>query len=176
MPPTEERAPTIRIVVLMGVSGCGKTTVGTRLARALDWAFLDGDDFHPPENVRKMAAGTPLDDEDRWPWLRAIRAEIDRRVAADQPAVIACSALKAAYREVLGRGASLRWVHLHGTFEQIAERLGRRQGHFMPPELLRSQFETLEAPDEAFVVDVQHPPDTLVDQIVHQFWPDDVRI
>lgn len=140
-------------VVVMGVSGCGKSTVGALLAAALHTEFLDGDSLHPVPNVKKMAAGIPLNDADRRPWLE----EIGRRFAAagEQSLVIACSALKRSYRELIRTGAAdVRFVHLHGTAELLGARMAARPGHFMPPSLLESQLQTLEPlqPDEAGVV------------------------
>jgi gluconokinase len=156
------------VIVLMGVSGSGKTTVGTRLADALGWAFADADDFHPPANVEKMRRGEPLTDEDRWPWLRAIREHIRNRLADEEPAVVTCSALKGSYREALlddVDGAEL--VYLRGSYDLIRERLEARTDHFFDAEMLDSQFEALEPPssDEALVVDVDASPDAIVDTI-----------
>jgi gluconokinase len=156
------------VIVLMGVSGSGKTTVGTQLADRLGWTFADGDDFHPPANVEKMSRGEPLTDADRWPWLRAVRDFIAERLAADAPAVVACSALKAAYREVLlegNDGAEL--VYLRGEYDLIRDRMEARSDHFFDAELLDSQFEALEPPgaEEAYVVDVDASPDAIVDTI-----------
>jgi gluconokinase len=155
--------PPVTVVVVMGVSGSGKTTVGRRLAGELGWEFFDGDDLHPPENVRKMASGVPLDDGDREPWLRQIRALVDRRCKSDQPAVVACSALKRRYREVLlGGTAGVALVYLRGSREILAERLRGRSGHFMPPGLLDSQLDALEEPRQALTVDVSLSPSEIV--------------
>src|SRR6266480_2377405 len=130
-------------LVVMGVSGSGKSTIADHLARRLGWRYEDGDRFHPTSNVAKMSAGHPLTDEDRWPWLQAIADEIDRLAAAGERAVIACSALKRAYRDVLVHGREdVRIVFLDGTRDLIAARLAARQGHFMPPGLLASQLRT----------------------------------
>ena len=149
-------------VVVMGVSGCGKSTLGRHLAEALGWPFLEGDRFHPRANVEKMAAHVPLTDADRRPWLKALAAEIARDEAAGRSSVVACSALKRAYRDVLREGAPrVRFVHMHGDFAVLAKRLAARKGHFFPADLLRSQFETLEmlAPGEdGCVVDVALSP------------------
>ena len=154
------------ILVVMGVAGSGKTTIAAVLAEHLGWRLLEGDTFHPPANVAKMAAGTPLTDDDRWPWLRAIAAEIDAIRATDQAAVVACSALKKAYRDVLiGDRHDVRLVYLCGDRNLIGERLAARKGHFMPAALLDSQFATLEepGPDETpIVVSVDADPDTIV--------------
>ena len=134
-------------LVVMGVSGSGKSTIADHLAGRLGWRYEDGDRFHPASNVAKMSAGHPLTDEDRWPWLQAIADEIDRLSAAGERAVIACSALKRAYRDILVHGRDdVRIVFLDGTQDLIAARLAARKGHFMPPGLLASQFKTLERP------------------------------
>ena len=159
-------------LIVMGVSGAGKTTIAEALARRLGWRCEDGDKFHPASNVAKMSAGQPLTDEDRWPWLKAIADEIDRLCGKQQRAVIACSALRRAYREVLvhGRG-DVRIVFLDGSQELIAARLAARKGHFMPPGLLDSQFRTLErpTPDEgAVTVPIDATVERIVDNIVSQ--------
>jgi gluconokinase len=160
------RVPRPVVVLLMGVCGCGKTTVGRRLAGALGWPFRDADDLHPPANVAKMASGRPLDDGDRRPWLAAVRAEIDRLLAAGGGGVVACSALKRAYRAALGAGRpGVRLVHLTGEPELLAGRLRRRRGHFMPPELLASQLATLEPPARALVIDIAPPAAELARRI-----------
>jgi carbohydrate kinase (thermoresistant glucokinase family) len=133
-------------LVVMGVAGCGKTTVAERLAAELGWAFAEGDAYHPPANVAKMSAGLPLDDDDRGPWLEALAGWIAAREAKGRSSIVACSALRRAYRDILRGGAPLvRFVHLHGDFDLLAARIGAREGHFFPPELLASQFEALEA-------------------------------
>jgi gluconokinase len=143
------------ITVLMGVSGCGKTTVGRLLCERLGWRFLDADDFHPPANVAKMRSGTPLDDEDRWPWLDLLNRLLREEHSSGGSCVLACSALKQKYRDRLAAGLpAVRWVHLAGTQELIAARLQARRGHYMPPTLLQSQFAALEPPAEALVIDV----------------------
>jgi len=134
-------------LIVMGVSGSGKSTIADSLAKRLGWTFEDGDRFHPASNVAKMSAGHPLTDEDRWPWLQAIATEIDRVCKAGGHVVIACSALKRAYRDVLVHGrCDVRIIYLDGTQSLIADRLARRKGHFMPAGLLQSQFKTLEPP------------------------------
>ena len=157
-------------LVVMGVSGSGKTTVARKLAERLHWTFEDGDRFHPKSNVEKMSAGQPLTDDDRWPWLNAIADEIERVCKAGDRAVIACSALKRTYRDVLLRCRDdVRIVFLNGTQQLIAHRLALRKDHFMPPGLLDSQFSTLEppGPDENPIdVSIDAPVDTIVDDIV----------
>jgi len=145
------------IVVLMGVSGSGKTVVGQALAADLGWPFFDGDDFHPPANVAKMAAGTPLTDADRWPWLDRLAAEMAAVNARGANAVLACSALKQAYRDRLDRAGNVRVVHLKGDEATIAARLAGRSHRYMPATLLASQFATLEEPAGAVVVDIRDP-------------------
>ena len=157
-------------LVVMGVSGSGKTTVASKLAERLHWTFEDGDKFHPKSNVEKMSAGQPLTDEDRWPWLNAIADEIERICTARGHLVIACSALKRTYRDVLLRGRDdVRIVFLNGTQQLIANRLAARKGHFMPPGLLDSQFKTLEPPgpdENAIDVSIDASVDAIVDDIV----------
>jgi len=151
------------IVVVMGVSGAGKTTIGGALARRLGWRFIDADDYHPPENVAKMAAGTPLEDEDRWPWLD----ELNRMLKKQGNAVVACSALKEAYRERLTDGLSnLRIVYLHGTLELIRSRMKARPHRYMPASLLDSQFAALEPPARAIAIDVAAEPASCVAHIL----------
>ncbi len=137
-----------RVWLIMGVCGCGKTAVGEALAASLGATFVDADDLHPPENKAKMSAKIPLNDDDRRPWLEKLRREVIDVTPAGSITVLACSALKRAYRSMLMSGLpDVRLVHLHGSFELISSRLAERRGHFMPPDLLRSQFATLEAPD-----------------------------
>ena len=159
-------------LVVMGVSGSGKSTIADILAERIGWTFEDGDKFHPASNVAKMHAGHPLTDDDRWPWLRAIAAEIDRVSRAGGHVVIACSALKRAYRDILVHGRrDVRIVYLNGTQQLIADRLGKRTGHFMPADLLPSQFRTLEPPgsdENPVTVSIDAPVEAVVDDIVRQ--------
>ena len=152
----------------MGVAGSGKTTVGSALAAALGWRFVDADEHHTPESVAKMARGEPLTDADRWPWLDRLRAIIVAALAADEPLVVACSALKAVYRARLvgGDAQRVRFVHLTGTPDVLRARLEGRAGHFMKPGMLASQLATLEPPADALTLDVAQPTATLVDETV----------
>jgi gluconokinase len=159
-------------LVVMGVSGSGKSTIADGLADRLGWTYEDGDRFHPASNVAKMSAGQPLTDQDRWPWLLAIAEEIDRVCAAGESAVIACSALKRTYRDILVHERNdVRIIYLKGTPDLIASRLAQRKGHFMPPGLLASQFRTLEPPGESenpVTVSIDASVDAIVDDIIRQ--------
>jgi len=159
-------------LIVMGVSGSGKSTIAEQLAQRLGWTYEDGDKFHPASNVAKMSAGHPLTDEDRWPWLQAIADEVDRVCKARDHAVIACSALKRSYRDVLVHGRrDVRIVYLNGTQELIADRLAQRKGHFMPPGLLASQFKTLEPPsadENPVIVSIDASVGEIVDDTVSQ--------
>jgi len=155
------------ILVMMGVSGSGKTTIGKVLAERLGWTFVEGDDYHPPANTAKMHAGIPLTDEDRAPWLAALRDRIDQARARHENLVLTCSALKHAYQDYLQRDLdSIEYVYLQGSESLIRDRLANRKGHFMNPNLLHSQFEALEPPEDAIRVDVGPPPDVVVDEII----------
>ncbi len=154
------------VVLVMGVSGVGKTTIGRQLASELGWPFFEGDDLHPPENVRKMASGVPLDDADREPWLQAIRGVIERHLRQNQPAVITCSALKRDYRDLLiGDDSGVLVVYLKVDRELLTARMRKRRDHFMPPSLLDSQLATLEEPRRALVLDGSRSPADLVSSI-----------
>jgi gluconokinase len=153
------------IVILMGVSGSGKSTIGEPLAERLGLPFFDADEFHPPENVAKMAAGTPLTDADRWPWLSLLNGKLKD----EKNAVLACSALKQSYRDALAQGlADCRFVHLRGSLELIRARLAERKHRYMPASLLESQFATLEPPAAALTVDIAQPPERCVEQIIEK--------
>jgi gluconokinase len=154
------------VVIVMGVSGVGKTTIGVALAAALGWRFLDADDFHPPDNIEKMRAGVPLTDADRAPWLYSLRELITGALARGEDLVLACSALRAAYRERLTVDpARQHWVYLHLSPELLQQRLFQRKGHYMPVSLLASQLATLEQPAGALTVDATPPPEAVVASI-----------
>jgi gluconokinase len=157
------------IILVMGVSGSGKTTIGKRLAESLGYHFADADDYHPASNKEKMHSGIPLTDADRVPWLAILRKMIDQWRGRSENAVLACSALKQSYREQLGFGedhpADMKLVYLKGSPETLRDRLGHRAGHFMNPALLQSQFDTLEEPQNAIVVDVSGTPEEIVSKI-----------
>ncbi|HWT33863.1 MAG TPA: gluconokinase [Microbacterium sp.] len=156
------------VIVVMGVSGSGKSTAAGLLAERLGWEMQEGDDLHPRANVEKMAAGHPLTDEDRWPWLSLIADWIDVHLAEGTGGVITCSALKRRYRDVLAR-PGVAFAHIAGTRDVVSGRIGGREGHFMPASLLASQYEALEPlqPDEnGVVIDANQPPQAEVDEIV----------
>ncbi|HET7288947.1 MAG TPA: gluconokinase [Thermodesulfobacteriota bacterium] len=154
------------VLIIMGVSGAGKTTVGRVLARKLGWNFFDADDLHSEKNKEKLKNGIPLTDEDRLPWLGALRGLI---WGLDAPSVIACSALKKSYRDKLaGSGRDVRFVYLGGDKELIRGRLERRKGHFAGAGILESQLETLEEPDDALREDIRHDPETIADDVIRR--------
>lgn len=156
-----------RFVIVMGVAGSGKTTVGEALAQHLGWNFYDADAFHPAENIAKMANGTPLDDADRAPWLAALHALISTSLRENRPAVLACSALKASYRQQLLTGdEEMQLVYLKGSYALIWSRISRRKDHYMKPQMLQSQFESLEEPADALTFDVSLPVDEIVERII----------
>lgn len=154
------------VIVLMGVSGSGKTTVGRLLAHALGVQFMDADDYHPIENKQKMQAGIALDDVDRLPWLRRLNTLCLEHRGGKM--VLACSALKESYRQILEENNPIKWVFLNGNFDQILKRLESRSGHYMPPSLLSSQFNDLEPPKEALIVDINQTPERQVKHILSQ--------
>jgi gluconokinase len=156
------------IVVVFGVSGAGKTTIGKLLARQLGWRFLEADDFHPPENINKMRSGHPLTDEDRWPWLDCLHKQIEQLVFAGENAVLACSALKRAYRDRLRVTDQVEFVFLRGDYALVEKQLRTRHRHFMNPDLLQSQFDDLEEPqadEHALTVALGRTPEEILDEI-----------
>jgi len=156
-----------RFFIVMGVSGCGKTSVGEALAKELGWDFYDADDFHPPENVAKMASGIPLNDSDRAPWLATLHDLISSSLKADRPGVLACSALKERYRkQLLDGNEGVRIVYLKGTYELIWSRMSARKDHYMKPQMLQSQFDALEEPTDALTVDISVSVDEIVQKII----------
>ena len=156
-----------RFIILMGVCGCGKTTIGRDLAARLGWSFHDADDFHPPENIARMASGQPLTDEHRAGWLAALAAMIRAELDAGRSGVLACSALKQRYRDTLTVDAArVRFIHLSGSRALIAARMAARTDHFMKPGMLESQFATLEVPTDALTFDIARAPDEIVQSIL----------
>jgi gluconokinase len=153
------------IVIVMGVVGAGKTTVGRLLAEQLGWEFADADDFHPLPNVEKIRRGIALSDADRQPWLASLRAAIEHWIAGKRDVVLACSALKLSYRRELEAGPEIRFVYLKGSAELIAERLRSRQGHFAGEQILASQFADLEEPEAAITVEIGSTPEQIVAEI-----------
>lgn len=152
-----------RHLVVMGVCGVGKTTIGLALAELYGLPFIEGDDFHPPENIAKMKSGTPLNDGDRWPWLHQLNHQL---IAAEQGAVLACSALKHSYRKILNRSLEeVVFIHLTGSPALVEQRLRSRENHFMPTQLIASQFQTLEPPLDAITLDIADPPELLIQEI-----------
>ena len=154
-----------RVVVLMGVTGSGKTTIGRLLSQELRWKYYDADDFHPSANVEKMRSGIPLNDDDRKPWLETLRDLISQCLERGENAVLACSALKESYREFLVLNERVRLIYLKGNRELIKERLAARRGHYMNPALLDSQLETLEEPKGGYKIDISLSPDEIVKTI-----------
>ena len=156
------------IVLLMGPAGSGKTTVGELLAAQLSWGFADGDDFHPPANIAKMSQGIPLTDEDRLPWLQSIRGAMQQWQAQGKSVVVACSALKRSYRELLGIGPNakdIKLVYLKGAYELLLERLHSRAGHYMKEQMLASQLADLEEPTDAITIEISKSPERIVSEI-----------
>ena len=162
------------MVLIMGVTGAGKSTIGRGLAERFGWVFLEADDFHSPENKAKMHRGEPFTDADRIPWLDAIHAELVRQANAGESVVVGCSALRETYRRRLTAGLEVKLVYLKGSQELIAERLRARAGHFAGESILADQFAVLEEPREAFVADVADPPDVMIDKIAGHVLVDDV--
>jgi gluconokinase len=156
-----------KFFILMGVSGCGKTTIGKALAARLGWDFYDADDFHPAENITKMASGVPLNDDDRMPWLTSLHDLITSCLKESRPGVLACSALKEGYRQLLlADNQGVKIVFLKGDFDLIWSRMLARPGHYMKPEMLKSQFEALDEPSNGLIIDVSRSVDEIVNQIL----------
>jgi gluconokinase len=152
----------------MGVTGAGKTTIGTLLARQMGWQFMDADSFHPPANIEKMACGVPLTDRDREPWLAAIHSALLECAARNRDVVLACSALKQNYRETLASGLDLRICYIKGTYEEMKARLASRKGHFAGEAILAGQFSDLEEPLDALVLPLNQPPEEIVRYVIRQ--------
>lgn len=156
-----------RFLIVMGVSGCGKSSVGKALAQSLGWDFYDADDFHPPQNVAKMAGGIPLDDSDRAPWLALLNELISSSLKEDKPGVLACSALKERYRQQLMDGNDgVQIVYLKGSYDLIWSRMEKRTDHYMKPHMLKSQFDALEEPTNALTIDTSVSVDDIVKEIL----------
>ena len=160
--------PLFNILIVMGVSGCGKTTIAARLAEKLGWTFIESDNNHSEAHIRKMASGVPLTDADRQPWLETLHDLLADLSSKDQPAILACSALKEKYRQTLTTGLiNIRFVYLKGAYGLILQRMQTRQ-HYMKPSMLRSQFDALEEPDNALVFDIALPLERIVSEILRQ--------
>ncbi len=160
----------IKAFIIMGVSGCGKSTIARLLAEKLDWDFYDADDFHPADNIAKMAAGIPLIDNDRVPWLAALNEMLAAQLKAGKHPILACSALKKSYRDKLKIGNDgLQVIYLQGDYDTILSRLAARRGHYMQVSMLKSQFDALEEPLDALVLDIRLNPEGIVNQIMQYF-------
>jgi len=153
------------IVIVMGTTGSGKTTIGSLLAKGVAWEFVDADDFHPPSNVEKMKRGIPLTDADREPWLKALHDKIVEWTAEKRSVVLACSALKQSYRDELRASSDVKFVYLKGSYQLFSERVVARRGHFAKQDLLASQFATLEEPTDAIIVDAAPSPEQIVAEV-----------
>ena len=151
----------------MGVSGTGKSTIGKILSDRTGWDFVDADDFHPTANIDKMNRGIPLEDSDRLPWLEKLHEQICQTISDNKSGILACSALKSQYRQILrGKSDKVVFIYLQGDYDCIQTRIQQRQGHFMNPDLLRSQFETLEEPEDALIIDVCLTPEKIIEEIL----------
>lgn len=155
----------LNVIVVMGVAGSGKTTIGKLLADRLGWNFADADDYHPAANVAKMSAGHALSEQDRAPWLQTLRGNIENWTTQNQSTVLACSALRASYRKLLQVNEEVSMIYLKGSFDLFKKRLSERQGHFMKTTMLESQFQTLEEPEAAITVDASKDPESIVEEI-----------
>ena len=154
-----------KIIIIMGVAGCGKSTIGSMLAHELGWDFYDADDFHSESNRIKMAQNIPLTDEDRAGWLDSLRSLIVQNIQNGKPIVLACSALKKSYRDILMINEQVKFIYLRGTYEQIEARLLQRSGHFMSAKMLASQFDILEEPQDALTINITHTPQEIISAI-----------
>ncbi len=159
------------VIMIMGVSGCGKTTLGERTAARLGLPYHEADSFHPEENIKKMSSGTPLTDDDRWPWLGAIRESVKEIQGRGDSAVFTCSALKESYRRFLEEGLAepLKWVYLKGSFETIHGRMAARKGHYFKADMLKSQFAALEEPDYGIILDIELPLEEKIETLLAAF-------
>jgi gluconokinase len=155
----------------MGVSGCGKTTLGEKTAEGLGVEYFEADSFHPEANIQKMSSGIPLTDDDRWPWLHLIREKVGQYQSQDKSAVFSCSALKESYRQFLGQGLSepIEWVYLQGRFEVIEKRMSNRKGHYFKVDMLRSQFADLEEPEYGLTLNIEDPLEEKIQTLVDTF-------
>ena len=151
-----------QIIIIMGVAGCGKSTIGAVLAHELDWDFYDADDFHSESNRIKMAQNIPLTDEDRASWLDSLRSLIGQNIQNERSIVLACSALKKSYRDILAINEQVKFIYLRGTYAQIEAQLLQRSGHFMSAKMLTSQFDILEEPQDALTIDITHTPQEII--------------
>ncbi len=159
--------PEINAIILMGVSGCGKTTIGHMLASRLEWEFFESDEYHSSEDVHKMSTGIPLTDEDRWPWLVRLHQVLNEHFQLKQPLVLACSALKESYRDILtGEMPGIVYIYMKGDFEIIQKRMKARENHYMKADMLQSQFDALEEPTDALIVDILCHPEEIISQIL----------
>jgi gluconokinase len=157
------------VIIIMGVEGSGKTTIGKMLAEKLGWKFYDADDYHPNGNIEKMRSGVPLNDDDRWPWLKEVRKLINSSMNLNEPSIIACSALKRSYREYLKQQKEkITFVYLKGDKNTISKRLASRKGHFAGTLLLESQLKTLEEPEGVITADIAKQPDVIADYIIEK--------
>ena len=154
------------VLIIMGVAGCGKTTVGRMLSVKLGWKYFEGDEYHPKENVAKMSAGIPLNDDDRKPWLLKLRSIIEDALAQGTNIILTCSALKESYREILKVNDDVKFIYLKGSYELIESRMKLRKDHFMKPGMLKSQFDALEEPTEAIIIDIDQELNKIVDEII----------
>lgn len=165
----DDRDEPVSIIIIMGVSGCGKTIIGTTLADKLGWKFIESDSYHSKEDIRKMSYGIPLTDADRWPWLKQLHSLLAEKQAEGIPVVIACSTLKESYRKMLcGDLRGCEYVYLKGKYDLILERMRQRE-HFMKPAMLRSQFNILEEPEDALTVQINQPVDQIIEKIISRF-------